>query len=75
MTNRRPLAASVVCPLGQLSQQFYVGLDRFVVRDVFLSVFLVDLLLEYRAGKSRRSRLDVLASLGSPIQHKTVLLM
>ena len=31
-------------------KQFYVGPDRFVVRDVFLRVFLVDLLLQYRMG-------------------------
>ena len=37
-TNRRPLAGSVICPLGSVNQQFYVGLDRFVVRDVFLNV-------------------------------------
>ena len=29
-----------------VSQQFYVGPDRFVVHDVFFSVFLVDLLLQ-----------------------------
>ena len=40
-----------------------VGLDRFIVRDVFLSVFLMDLLLQYKMGRSTRSRLDVSASL------------
>ena len=39
MTNRQPLTVLVVCPLGAVNQQFYVGPDRFVVRDVFLSVF------------------------------------
>ena len=50
----------------QLTNQtlFYVGLDRFIVHDVFLSVFLVDLLLQIRMGRSTRSRLDVSASLG-----------
>ena len=43
---------------------FYVGPDCFVVRNVFLSVFLVDLLLQYQMGKSTHSRLDVSASLG-----------
>ena len=38
-TNRRPLAVSVVCHLGAVSQQFDVGPDRFVVHNVFLSVF------------------------------------
>ena len=55
-----PLAVSVVCPLrGCYSQQFSVGLDRFVVRDVFLTVFQVDLL----------SRLDFSASLGLLREH------
>ena len=39
-----------------VSQQIYVGQDRFAVRDVlFLSVFLVDLLLQYRMGKRGRN--------------------
>ena len=49
---------------GDVSRQFYVGLDCFVVRDVFLSVFLVDLLLQLRWATSTRSRLDFSASLG-----------
>ena len=39
MTNCRPLPVSVICPLRAVTQQFYVGLDRFVLRNVFLSVF------------------------------------
>ena len=39
MTSRRPLAVSIACPLETVNQQFYVGPDRLVVRDVFLSVF------------------------------------
>ena len=39
MTNRRPLTVSDICPLGAVNEQFFVGLDCFVVRDVFLSVF------------------------------------
>ena len=39
MTNHLPLTVSVVCPYRVVRQQFYVGPDRFVVRDVFLSVF------------------------------------
>ena len=37
---------------------------RCIVRDVFLSVFLVGLLLQYRMGRSTCSRLDISASLG-----------
>ena len=37
-TNRRPLTVSVVV-FYEVGQQFYVGPDRFIIRDVFLSVF------------------------------------
>ena len=52
MTNRRPLAVSVIVHYRVVSQQFYVGLDRFVVRDVFHSVFLVDVLLLLRWARA-----------------------
>ena len=48
-------------------QQFYVGPDRVVVCDVFLSFLLVDLLLQSRMGKNTRSSQDVSASLAHPI--------
>ena len=39
-TNHWPLAVLVVCPLGAVNQQFYVGPDHFIIQDVlFLSVF------------------------------------
>ena len=38
-TNHRPLAVSVVVLYRAVNQLFYVGPDRFVVLDVFLSVF------------------------------------
>ena len=38
-TNRRPLAGSVDVHYRAVNQLFYVGLDRFAVRDVVLSVF------------------------------------
>ena len=47
-TNRRPLTVSVIVDYKDVSQQFYVGPDRLVIHDVFLSVFLVDLLLQLR---------------------------
>ena len=37
--HRRPLTVSVVFPLEAVNQQLYVGPDRFVISDVFLSVF------------------------------------
>ena len=46
-TNCRPLAVSVVCPRRAVGQQFRIGPDRFVVRDVLLSVLiLMDILLQ-----------------------------
>ena len=38
-TNRWPLAVSVVVHYKAVNQLFDVGPDRFVVHDVFLSVF------------------------------------
>ena len=65
MTNRQLLAVSVVCPLGAISQQFYVGPDCLVVRDVhvFLS-FFGGSIVTIKMGKSTRSRLEVSTSLG-----------
>ena len=47
--NDKPSASRSLghCP-RDVSQQFYVGTDRFVVRNVFLSAFLVDLWLQLR---------------------------
>ena len=44
-------------------QQFYVGPDRFVVRDVFLSFFLW-LYCYNKYGQEHMFCLDVLATLG-----------
>ena len=49
-----------------ISQQFYVGPDRFVIRTVFLSVFGGSI-VTVKMGKSTRSHLDVLALLGISI--------
>ena len=40
---------------GDVSQQFYVGPDRFVVRDVFLSVFYGGSIVTIKMGKSTRT--------------------
>ena len=37
--NHRPLAVSVICPVRAVNQQFYVGPDRYVILNAFLSVF------------------------------------
>ena len=42
---------------------FYIGLDRFVVHNVFLSVFFGGSIATIKMGKSTRFRLDVSASL------------
>ena len=70
-TNCRPLVVSVVCPLGAVNQQFYVGPDRFVVRDVFLSVFDGSI-VTISMDRSTRFCLDVSASLGL-VQYRCVL--
>ena len=61
-TNRRPLAVSVVVLHRALNQLCYVGPDRFVIRDVFLRVF-VGSIVTIKMGRSTRFRLDVSTSL------------
>ena len=65
MTNRRPLAVSVVCPLGAVNQQFYVGPDHFVVHDVFrFSVSFDGSIVTISMDRSTCFCLDVSATLG-----------
>ena len=64
-TNCRPLAVSVVVHYRAVNQLFYDGLDRFVVRDVFLSV-LGGSIVTVKMGRSTCSHLEVLTSLGLP---------
>ena len=46
----------------------YIEPDRFSLRNVILSIFLMDLLLPYKMSRGTRSRLNVSASLGL-LQH------
>ena len=50
--------------LCQRKREFYVGPDRFVVRNVFLSVLFGGSLVTIKMGRSTRSRLDVSAFSG-----------
>ena len=53
------------CPLGAVGQQFYVGPDRFVVREVFLGVLNFDgYITTISMSRSTRFRLDVSAISG-----------
>ena len=61
-TNRRPLTVSIVVHYRDVGQQFYVGPDCFVIRNVFLSVFFGGSMLQLRWARAC-FRLDILASL------------
>ena len=66
-TDRYCIGSWFVVELPELQHVCIFMLDRtnrFVVHDVLLSVFLVDLLLQYKMGRSTHSSLDVSASLG-----------